>query len=379
MAASVETAATFVNGSLFVDGNAVFSGPSTFGVDADVEINNAEDTLQLMGDTLFVGPHMVGSGRLIFDGHVNVALVNTSIGTAETDLDGLLENTEVVVNSGITFSIASINIEPTAGDGFDGVIRNHGTFSVLAGWRLDGDLEMDQILAAPVLGGVGPFRIHTTGTFSTDGDAIVNAPIEVAGAMVLDNGVTQINNSNSFESTANVIIASDAQLLLNGAATFAGGSYTGAGLLQLNALTAVNSNTTIATGRIDLDGAAENTHVVFNNARLILNVDGIDAADNQFGGTADVTGIAARLEVNLANPATAWHLSPAGVLNFSAAGLLPTTVLAGNDLVAAGTINATGRCAWPTTSPSAAICKPLRPPPTSTSAAAARISFKTRR
>ena len=94
------------------------------------------------------------------------------------------------------FSIASTTIESTANDGFDGVITNRGTFSVLAGWRLDGDLEMDQIGATvPTLAGLGTFRIHTTGTYSTDGDSIINPPLEVAGAMVIAGGVTQVNNT----------------------------------------------------------------------------------------------------------------------------------------------------------------------------------------
>jgi hypothetical protein len=342
--AFVETAATVINGLVFVDGIGEFSGPTSLGVNANVEINNANDSLRLRGTTTLVGPSLVGSGRLIFEDNVNVAFVNTSVGTAETDLDGLLGNTQVLINSGLTFSIASITIEPTPNDGFDGVVTNRGTFSVLAGWRLDGDLEMEQIGGnVPTLAGLGTFRIHTTGTFSSDGDAIVNPPTQVAGAMLIDGGVTQINNTASFESTAIVMVDAGAELELNGVSTLSGGSYSGGGLIQFNALTNVNANTTIATGRVDLDGAAENTQISLNNAALVLNVGGIDVTNNLYVGTMNVTGAAARLEVNLSNPLTAWRVTSGGVLNFSTPSAGPVTMLDGSDLSAEGIINATGR------------------------------------
>lgn len=342
--AFVETAATVINGMVFVDGIGEFSGPTTLGVNADVEVNNANDSLRMLGTTTLVGPSIVGSGRLILEDQVNITLVDTSIGIAETDLDGILGNTQVLINQGLTFSIASITIEPTADDGFDGVITNRGTFSVLAGWRLDGDLEMEQFGGTvPTLAGLGTFRIHTTGTFSSDGDAIVNPPTEVAGAMVIDGGVTQVNNTVSFESTATVVVNPGAELELNGISTFAGGSYTGGGLIQFNAMTGVDADTTIATGRVDLDGAAENTEITLNDAALILNVGGIDVTNNLYAGTMNVVGAAARLEVNLTNPLTAWRLTSAGVLNFSTPSSGPVTMLDGNDVSAEGIINATGR------------------------------------
>jgi hypothetical protein len=193
------------------------------------------------------------------------------------------------------------------------------------------------------MAGLGTFRIHTTGTFSSDGDAIVNPPTQVAGAMLIDGGVTQINNTASFESTAIVMVDAGAELELNGVSTLSGGSYSGGGLIQFNALTNVNANTTIATGRVDLDGAAENTQISLNNAALVLNVGGIDVTNNLYVGTMNVTGAAARLEVNLSNPLTAWRVTSGGVLNFSTPSAGPVTMLDGSDLSAEGIINATGR------------------------------------
>jgi hypothetical protein len=345
-AADVETSVQVNNGMIFVDGDATFSGTTTLGTNADVEINNADDSLRLMGQTHLINPSLVGSGRLIFDGIVNVAFFNTSVGTAETDLDGIAGTTEIVINQGLTFSIASTIIETTANDGFDGVIKNRGTFSVLAGWRLDGDVEMEQIGATvPSLAGLGPFRIHTTGMYSTDGASIINPALQVAGAMVINGGVTQVNNTAVFESTANVTVAMGAELELNGATTFEGGSYSGAGLIQLNATTMINANTTIGTARVDLDGAGENAHVVLNNAALVLNVDGVDVSNSLFNSTLDATGLSARLEVNLNNPAASWRLATNGILNLStpAPAATPSLMLDGSDVSVEGRINATGR------------------------------------
>jgi hypothetical protein len=161
--------------------------------------------------------------------------------------------------------------------------------------------------------------------------------------MVIDGGVTQINNTASFESTANVIVNPGAELELNGVSTLTGGNYSGGGLIQFNAMTSVDANTTIGTGRVDLDGAAENTQISLNNAALVLNVGGIDVTNNLYVGTMNVTGAAARLEVNLSNPLTAWRVTTGGILNFSTTSAGPVTMLDGNDLSAEGIINATGR------------------------------------
>ncbi|MEX2169211.1 MAG: hypothetical protein WD851_07860 [Pirellulales bacterium] len=340
----IETALSVDIGTVFVDGDAVFSGPTILGNNATVEIDSDGDTLRLLGATTLINPSIVGNGRIIFDGSINVAFFDTFIGVAETDLDGLQGNTEITINQGLIFSIASTTLEPTANDGFDGVITNHGTFSVLAGWRLDGELNNDQIGATmPTVAGLGTFRIHTTGAYSTDGDSLITAPLAVAGAMDLDGGITQVNNTASFESTASISFANDAVLELNGSTAIAGGTYTGAGLIQFNAATTVSATTTISVGRVDLDGAAENTQITVNNAALVLNVDRVDEFNNLVGGTLNVSGNSGRLEVNLSNPPTPWLLSATGILNLTTASLFPVTMLDGSDAIVQGRINASGR------------------------------------
>ncbi|MCI0333392.1 MAG: hypothetical protein L0228_09235 [Planctomycetes bacterium] len=326
----VETAVNVVNGTIFVDGLADFTGPTTLAAVASVEVNTADDFLRLAGQTTLAGPSLVGSGLLMFDGDVDIT-ANTSVGTAETDLDGLFGDSQVLINSGLTFSIASITIESTGNDGFDGVITNRGTFSVLAGWRLDGELIMEQIASLPTLSGLGTFRIHTTGTYSTAGGSSVDPPLEVAGTMLIAGGVTEANGTNSLEATADVDVAAGAELWFDGPTTFHGGSYTGGGIIRFNAMTTVQSDTTIATARVDLDGAVENTHVVINNSDLVLNVDRVDFNNSIFAGTIDVFGSDARLEVNLTNPLAAWRVASGGTLNFSTPSSAPVTMLDGSD------------------------------------------------
>jgi hypothetical protein len=82
---------------------------------------------------------------------------------------------------------------------------------------------------------------------------------------------------------------------------------------------------------------------VLNDSAFVLNVGGIDVANNLFAGTIDVTGSSARLEVNLSNPLTVWRLTPTGIVNFSTPSVGPVIMLDGNDLLAEGMINATGR------------------------------------
>ena len=73
----IDTALSVDNGTVFVDGDAEFSGPTILGNNASVEINDAADSLRLLGQTTLIGPSIVGSGRIVFDGSINVAFFDT--------------------------------------------------------------------------------------------------------------------------------------------------------------------------------------------------------------------------------------------------------------------------------------------------------------
>ena len=60
----------------------------TLGANATVDIDGADDSLRLTNDVAMIAPTIVGGGRLILNGSVNIAFADTTIGVAETDLDG---------------------------------------------------------------------------------------------------------------------------------------------------------------------------------------------------------------------------------------------------------------------------------------------------
>ncbi|MEO2045622.1 MAG: hypothetical protein ABGX16_03495 [Pirellulales bacterium] len=332
-----------IEGGVFAGSEANFNQTTLFTSTAMVETDGPGDAIDLNGITTMAGGSYVGNGAIKFDNQVFVTQ-DTSIGMADTDLDGDSGNAEINIQPNITFSVSSINLELTANDGFDGVMNNQGTFSSLVGFRLDGQLNMSEFGGAttPALSGLGNFTIFTTGEMNTDGDAMINRNTSVQGGMNIGQGVTQINGTTAFESTAAITIATGGELELNGTTTFLGGSYTGAGLMQWNADTMVDANTTVSTERIDLDGASENTHTTIANTALVLNVDRIDETNNLFAGTIDVNGNPALLEVNLSNPILAWRLSSAGTLNFVSTTRSPLTMLDGSDLSAEGSITTDG-------------------------------------
>ncbi len=332
-----------VEGTVFAGSEANFNQITSFTPTAVVETDGPGDAIDLNGLTTMAGGSYVGNGAIKFDSQLFVTQ-DTSIGMADTDLDGDSGASEINIQPDVTFSIASINLELTANDGFDGVMNNQGTFSTLVPFRLDGQLNMAEFggAAVPKLNGPSGFTIFTTGTMNTEGDAMINRDTTVQGTLNIGSGVTQINGAASLESTAVVMVADGGELELNGATTFLGGSYTGAGRIQFNAATMVQATTTIATDRVDLDGAGENTQTTITGAALVLNVDRIDETNNLFAGTMNVTGNPALLEVNLSSPFLAWRLASVGTLNFVSTTRSPSTMLGGSDLFAEGRITATG-------------------------------------
>jgi hypothetical protein len=333
-----------IEGGVFASSEANFNQITSFTSTATVVTNGPGDAIDLNGLTTMAGGSYVGNGAIKFDNQTFITQ-NTSIGMADTDLDGDSGNAEINIQPNVTFLIASTKLELTANDGFDGVMNNQGTFSSIVEFRLDGQLNMMEFggAATPRLDGLGSFKIFTTGEMNTDGDAIISRNTAVQGAMNIGMGLTQIFGTALFESTAVVTVATGGELELNGATTFLGGGYTGAGLIQLNATTMVDAATTISTDSVDLDGASENTQITVNDTSFVLNVDRIDVTNNLFAGTMNVTGNSALLEINLSNPLSAWRLTPAGTVNFSTMSSSPVTMLDGSDVSAEGLITADGR------------------------------------
>jgi hypothetical protein len=333
-----------LDGGVSVGSEVDFNGSVLVNSTAVLQTNNPSDSIDFNGPTTLSSGSYIGGGVLKFDNQVFV-VANTGIGMADTDLDGDTGNAEINIPENVTFSVSSNTLEQAANDGFDGVMNLSGTFSSLVGFRLDGELYSTAVGGNPIprISGPTSFTIHTTGEVNTNGDLRVDRPMIVQGDLNVGSGTTFANGTASFASTAGVTVAVGSKLELNGTTTFSGGSYTGAGLIQMNALTVVDSATTIFTDRVDLDGSAENTQILINDASLTLNVDTIDEGNNLFGGTISVTGNSAMLAVNLNNPLNAWRLSSTGNMNFSATSLSPVTMLDGSDVTTEGFVTAEGR------------------------------------
>ena len=335
--ALVNTPVSVNNGTVFVDANATMNGPTTLGANATVDIDEAGDSLRLRGQTALIAPTIVGSGRLILEDTVNISFADASIGVAETDLDGQLGNTEITINNGLTLSIASTTIEPTANDGFDGTIHNHGTLSILAGWRLDGTLNMDRAAGSSTLNG-GPFEIASTGLLDARNDVAIHPNTTVAGTINVTAGRTQINGSATFLPTANVQVTSSGELELNGATAFGGGTYQGQGIFQWDGPVNVLANTNMTLGIVDFDGTNGSTVTTLNDSVLTLNVNQVDTANNGYDGTMNINGLRGGLAVNLNDPTAAWQMN--GTINATGGGFLPQNILNGSHVAVSGTINA---------------------------------------
>ena len=106
----------------------------------------------------------------------------------------------------------------------------------------------------PTLEGLGSYTLFTSGEMNTAGHAIVNRNAILLGSMNIGEGVTQFNGSAAFDASAIVAVSSGGTLELNGETTFSGGSYSGDGLVQLNATTMVEAPTTLSVSHVDLDG-----------------------------------------------------------------------------------------------------------------------------
>jgi hypothetical protein len=338
----VDTPISVNNGTVLVDAVATMNGPTTLGANASVDIDADGDALWLRGQTTLVAPTIVGNGRLILEDTVNVSFANTTIAVAETDLDGVTGDTEITIHNGLTLSVVSTTIEPAANDGFDGTIHNHGTFSVLAGWRLDGTLNMDPTAAnTATLSGAGPFEVFSSGIVNAREEVAINPTTTVAGTINVTAGRTQMNGGATFLTTANVNITSTGELELNGATTFRGGSYQGAGTFQWDGPVTVAANTSLNIGIVDMDGTSGNTVTTLSQSRLTLHSSQVDTTNNRYDGTLNVNGRDAGLTLNLNTPNASWQMD--GILNANGSiGSPRQQTLQGSPVLVSGTINAGG-------------------------------------
>jgi hypothetical protein len=191
----------------------------------------------------------------------------------------------------------------------------------------------------------------TVPTIELDGGPTEAEAASIQGAAMTANhgqinvqGFGRFGSHVDFEEGIDVHIASNSFLLVDGTATFRGGSYQGPGTMRLDTDTVIDESTTIDVASIDLDGdtGGPGTQITFDGATLRLNVDRIDSpgAANRYDGVMHVNGRFSKLDVRLNDPHASWQMN--GVMNFNGSPL-PGIMLDGSDVDMTGTMNVDGK------------------------------------
>lgn len=159
---------------------------------------------------------------------------------------------------------ADLVIDAPLADDFNGVINVGNSQSITFNDAWD-------------LGGNNPGTISLTqdGVLNLNGGTTSGTAAVLNGALATvlgDINVTNyglVNAPATFLDGATVVVNSGGTLELNGTTTFAGGSFTGAGWMILDALTTVTGDTTIAVANLDLDGFVPIEGLTINNAATL--------------------------------------------------------------------------------------------------------------
>ena len=98
-----------IEGGVFAGSEANFNQITSFTSTATVVTDGPGDAIDLNGITTMAGGSYTGNGAIKFDNQVFVTQ-STSIGMADTDLDGDSGNAEINIQPNVTFSVSSINL-----------------------------------------------------------------------------------------------------------------------------------------------------------------------------------------------------------------------------------------------------------------------------
>ncbi|HEY6565296.1 MAG TPA: hypothetical protein VIY86_12410, partial [Pirellulaceae bacterium] len=267
--------------------------------------------------------------------------VQVGTGTGNFNWDGQAQDQVVsghtIVNAGgiLEIDVDSID-EAGAEERYSGVLTmNSGQLHVnndAGAWEIDGTLEMNNIAATnPVLSGA---------------DVVVSGNVEVGGI-----GFSSIHANATFDSSSMVHVQADANLKMGesiaGSHTIiSGGSWTGTGIVNLNAiLTTVSAATTVnmPNGTFDVDGDLTAAQLVLN-APLTLNVAAMDDNFNHEINDRLRINSNGRLTMNLTNDNASYGVADNLELNGLGGGL-SSLHLAGSDVRIMGDTSVTGNSA----------------------------------
>ena len=310
-----------------------FSGPVTIGANSVLDVNAASTLnssasfalaagarLYLNGNTLNGITSITGDGTLQVYSATTVA-ANSTIAVGTFDWDGTAPGTTHTINSGVTLTVTSPNID-TDGN-IDDNITLAGTGSTLTvngptEWTMNGALNSNPAAAGTATVG-GSSRVIF-------GDAI-NA----------NSGTTWIDSTATLGNASLATVAAGAVLHFDNPVTLQGGVITGDGTLRIDFSSEVSSYNTVAVQTVDWDGTASgSSHIINDGATLAITCTNFDS-DGDMDDPLTIRGNNATLNVG---GFASWEMVGNLTTNPAAAG---TAFLAGNaGILMSGNFNANG-------------------------------------
>ena len=247
-----------------------------------INILDSWDSLQLESQLVASGGTIENSGHMIFNGGA----------TLQSGVDFNMNggDASLTVNSAVNIDTPDFNLDGTGSAG--------NITTINAGGNLDLDLGAgaDEDFNHTINMNGGELDVTTT---DNDWNLESNGEINAAGGVtstvngetfningdinVTANSELRVNASSAYSSTADVVV--DAGSTLNhGTVTYAGGSYTGGGILKKGTAT-ILSDTTWGVDTVDID---DGSTTVNNGAALVVNTDSIDDAGDGIDSTMTV-------------------------------------------------------------------------------------------
>ena len=331
--ASILGSAATYTGSITVSSGAgsiaptgTFSGTGvTVAPLANLLLGGPSTTLALSGGS------WSGGGIVTVNAGTTNVLTNTLIATGAVDLDGTSSGGVINVIPGVRFQINGNLTDELTGTTFN---LNSGTFIMLGStpWSNAGTILFNS---------ASDFSIINGQTFTNNGTVIFGGVTSsVINATILNSGTFNAHQSGTlataaFNSPGRVNIAAARELNVMNTATLNGGSFIGGGKIRFDGPVVVTSNTTIATGGLDLDGLTPGAPMTIDaGAALTIDVDQLDDFDNTYDNPATVSGA---LLVNTLGP---WRKATGALTLHNAGSGVPT--VGGQPMFLDTTLNATG-------------------------------------
>ncbi len=287
-----------VNNDLLVDEQSLVTGRGFLGVMGDF---NLQGTIRPTAGTLTLSNET--TGKLHLDNAPSTSLLDVTDGQSVLLIDGPLAD--------------PYNGRIDVGD------KNRISFE--QGWTLG---------AAGFFIPAGRLNLHG-GASAAEAAVLDGTDSQIRGNIDVT-GRGQVISPITFFNTANVTIAADAALDLNGQTTYEGGKFTG-GRINQNGDVLVFSSTTIEVDHFNMDGNQNTNDWYINpNQTLTLNVGDLVDSGNEFNGQITFPSFS-KLVVNTAQP---WDFGGKAIVNGQDNVIF--SMLDGQDVTVSGLIQVDG-------------------------------------